>query len=298
MDRVSATVFISHSSRDNKVARTLCEALEQRGVTCWISSRDIGPGDNFQEAIVRALRGARAMILVFTANANNSDEIKKEMALASQNRLAVIPVRVEDVVPNDAFAYEFATRQWVDVFGDWDRAVGRLADQVREFAGDGAAVPRPLAPPPPARRRGLVVAIAIGIAIFGAGAGLYAAYTVGGAGIDVSGDWISPPLTNPYDDNEKSVVTLELHQRGETLFGTVSEAVVGRGGDKTGIRSGQIKDGTITFFTQGMTTGDGGEEHPYKETYHGLATAAEIDFIRQNDLPTGGIPEKFIVKRK
>jgi hypothetical protein len=88
------------------------------------------------------------MVLVFTANANNSNEIKKELALASQNNLVVIPVRIEDVTPNEAFAYEFATRQWIDLFGDWESSVAHLVELIagsiddhrssgREKAGPG-----------------------------------------------------------------------------------------------------------------------------------------------------------------
>ena len=146
-------VFISHSSRDRKMAQTISAALEHRGFRCWISSRDIGPGENFQEAIVRAIRQSRVMVLVFTGNANNSNEIKKEMALASQHNLAVIPVRVEDVVPNDAFAYEFATRQWIDTFDNWEHAIERLAGQLSRCCG---AEPWPSArgsrPAPPRHR--------------------------------------------------------------------------------------------------------------------------------------------------
>ena len=40
--------------------------LERHGLACWVASRDIGPGENFQEAIVKAIRSARAMVLVFT----------------------------------------------------------------------------------------------------------------------------------------------------------------------------------------------------------------------------------------
>jgi hypothetical protein len=159
-----APVFISHSSRDRAVAATLCEALERRGVACWISSRDIVAGANFQESIVQAVRAARVMVLVFTSNANNSDEIKKELALAGQHRLAVIPVRVEDVLPNDAFSYEFATRQWIDLFGDWDRAVGRLVDQVERMLGqpaDPADLPRASPLPRRLRLRLILMAMAL-----------------------------------------------------------------------------------------------------------------------------------------
>ncbi len=143
-------IFITYSSKDQKVARIICTALENRGLTCWISSRDVKPGQNFQEQIVRSIRAAKIMVLVFTANANNSNEIKKELALASQNNLLVIPVRIEDVAPNEAFAYEFATRQWIDLFDDWETSVARLVELIagaiddhrsdgRENAGPGLA---------------------------------------------------------------------------------------------------------------------------------------------------------------
>ncbi|HTW52460.1 MAG TPA: SUMF1/EgtB/PvdO family nonheme iron enzyme [Stellaceae bacterium] len=123
-------IFISYSSKDQKSAEAICTAIENRGFPCWISSRDIGPGENFQSQIVRAIRNARIMVLVFSSNANNSEEIKKELVLAGQSSLVVIPVRVEDVAPDDAFAYEFATRQWIDVFGDWEHAIGRVIRQI------------------------------------------------------------------------------------------------------------------------------------------------------------------------
>lgn len=143
---MSPIVFISHASQDRKVAASICEAIENRGLACWIAGRDVAPGENYQEAIVAAIRQARVMVLVFSNNANNSQEIKKELALASQHRVAVIPVRVEDVVPADAFAYEFATRQWIDLFGGWEKAIERLAEQIRAVSG-GSSVPDAAAPP-------------------------------------------------------------------------------------------------------------------------------------------------------
>jgi hypothetical protein len=134
LDRGSATatapIFVSHSSRDRKMAETICRALEARGLRCWISSRDVAGGDNYQAAIVRAIRQARIMLLVFTENANNSDEIKKEIALASRNKLTVIPLRIEDVLPNEALDFEFATRQWIDFFADWEQALDTLCTRV------------------------------------------------------------------------------------------------------------------------------------------------------------------------
>ncbi len=127
---MTASIFISFASKDHKTAETICDALENRGFRCWIANRDVLPGHNFQESISRAIRSAKVMLLVFTANANNSDEIKKELALASRSKIVVIPLRVEDVVPNDAFDYEFATRQWIDLFDGWEAAFKTLTAQI------------------------------------------------------------------------------------------------------------------------------------------------------------------------
>jgi hypothetical protein len=127
---MSAQVFISHSSKDESAAATIRQALENRGLACWIAGRDVDPGENFMSAIVRAIRAAKVMVLVFTENANTSQEIAKELALASQYELVVMPVRVEDVVPNDALAYALATSQWTDLFRDWELAIERLSTRI------------------------------------------------------------------------------------------------------------------------------------------------------------------------
>ena len=118
---MNAKVFISYSSADSPVATAICTALENRGLSCWIASRDVGPGEDFQAAIVQAIRAAGVTVLVFSQNANNTDEIKKELVLASQNNVAIIPARVENVAPNDSLAYQLATRQWVNLFEDWEK---------------------------------------------------------------------------------------------------------------------------------------------------------------------------------
>nr|MEA2799296.1 hypothetical protein [Phenylobacterium sp.] len=165
MGAMSASIFISFASQDHRVAMTLCQALESRGFKCWISGRDIEPGENFQVSIVRAIRQAKIMLLVFTSNSNNSEEMNKELALASQSKLIVVPLRIEDVTPNDAFAYEFATRQWIDFFADWEFAIEQLAQRISSATRDAPSEPpqaeaRPPAPEPAAEADGPALALA------------------------------------------------------------------------------------------------------------------------------------------
>jgi hypothetical protein len=171
---MGANVFISFASKDQKVAATLCSAIEKRGYSCWISSRDIEPGDNFQSAIVSAIIASKVMLLVFTANSNSSDEMTKELALASQQKLIVVPLRVEDVAPNAAFSYEFATRQWIDLFVDWEKAIDQLCERLRRamppetpppVVGAPAAQPSFVAAPQAAAAPKTPVGLLIGVAL-------------------------------------------------------------------------------------------------------------------------------------
>ncbi|HEY2007370.1 MAG TPA: TIR domain-containing protein [Rhizomicrobium sp.] len=172
---MSKKVFLSHSSKDHKTASAICAALEARGHACWMSSRDVMPGENFQGAIVRAIREAGVMVLVFSANANNSDEIKKEMALASQVRMMVIPVRAEDVLPSEDFTYELATRQWIDMFTDWEQAIEKLSRQISvAIPKEESAAPAfgARAPAPSAKSRQLMFA-GIALVLLGGSAAAY-----------------------------------------------------------------------------------------------------------------------------
>lgn len=131
-------VFVSYATSDRKDALSLCDAIERRGPTCWISTRDVAPGDNYQEAIVRSLRSAQAMVLVFSEAANNSDEIKKELSLASRYHVPVMAFRIEDVEPSDAFAYELSTRQWIDAFDSWDKSIDSLVQHIERLTSGPA----------------------------------------------------------------------------------------------------------------------------------------------------------------
>ena len=133
--RISRPVFVSYATADRKQALAVCKAIESRGTPCWISTRDVAPGANYQEAIVQSIRNARAVVLVFSTAANNSDEIKKELSLASRYRVPVLAVRIEDVEPSDAFAYELSTRQWIDAFAGRDQAIDSLVARIGQLSG-------------------------------------------------------------------------------------------------------------------------------------------------------------------
>ncbi len=169
---LARSVFVSYATADRKEALEVTERIERRGISCWISTRDVAPGENYQEAIVRALREAPAMVLIFSSAANSSDEIKKELSLASRYRIPVIALRIEEFEPTDAFAYELSTRQWIDAFAGTDKAIDLLASSVREASSDerGTTTAAPTRRTALSLRRPLNIGIALGLILLTAAA--------------------------------------------------------------------------------------------------------------------------------
>ena len=109
-------VFISYSSRDKVIADVVCAALEGEHIRCWIAPRDVSPGADWAEAIMKAIVGSRVMILVFSAHANSSRQVRREVQRASEKGLTVIPLRVEEVAPVEALEFYIGSVHWLDAW--------------------------------------------------------------------------------------------------------------------------------------------------------------------------------------
>src|SRR5882672_9201019 len=122
-------IFISFASNDRKAADAICKAVERRGMNCWIATRNIGAGENFQEAITRAIRSAKVMILVFSAHANNSLEVKKEIALAGRYNVIVVAAGESDLL----FYLQRVVRVGRKDQNHYFRAADRAGDRLLEI---------------------------------------------------------------------------------------------------------------------------------------------------------------------
>ncbi len=122
-------VFISHSHADKPVADAACAALEARGIRCWIAPRDIHPGHNWAASIVEAIRGAQIMLLVFSRHANQSPQVQREVERAANSGKVLLPLRIEDVLPEAALEYYLNTPHWLDAISrPFEAHLEKLAD--------------------------------------------------------------------------------------------------------------------------------------------------------------------------
>jgi hypothetical protein len=125
-------IFICFSSKDEACARNVVGFLEARGLKCWMSSRDVPAGQNYQEAIVQALEDARGIVFLFSNFSSQSDEIKKELSLGGGFKVPVFPLRLSPIIPSGALRYELATRQWIDIFPNMEKALDKLTETINE----------------------------------------------------------------------------------------------------------------------------------------------------------------------
>src|SRR5262249_3910200 len=135
-------VYISYSHVDKVAADAACATLERAGIRCWIAPRDITPGDEWSAAIIKAIDQGRAMVLIFSQNANNSRQIRREVERAITVGIPLVPVRIEEVVPTESLAYFMGTVHWLDAMTPpFENHLIKLSESLK-----GLLQARPLSP--------------------------------------------------------------------------------------------------------------------------------------------------------
>ena len=80
-------VFISHSSKDKEIADKVVQYFEDKGLSCWISSRDIVPGAEWAAAISTAITASKVFLLIYTENSAASEQVVREVSLAEHKKV-------------------------------------------------------------------------------------------------------------------------------------------------------------------------------------------------------------------
>ena len=170
-------VFISYASQDAAVARIVVEALERTGVGCWIAPRDVTPGAFYADEIVHAIDAAKAIVLILSQNAADSQHVLREVERAASKRHPVVSLRVDQAPLPAGLGYFLNTSQWLDASGGEIArsmpkliAAVRVAVQASVVTPEAAPTPRAPAPSPSARQSrhtAVIVASLIALVIAG-----------------------------------------------------------------------------------------------------------------------------------
>ena len=144
---MSAEVFISYASSDRDRILDLVDRLDAAGVSVWIDQMSIEGATMWSQEIVAAIRSCKVLILAISENSADSENVVKEVALASEGRKRILPVYLASAEIPESMAYQLAGIQRVEFFeGDEEagqqsviRALAKLGVTVSEAASTAAA---------------------------------------------------------------------------------------------------------------------------------------------------------------
>ncbi len=154
-------VLISYSRHDKLQADAICNRLESQGIRCWIAPRDVPAGTEYADSIVNAIENAQVLLLVYSSNADQSKQVKREVERAVSEGIKILPVRIEDAEMSKSFEYYVGSIHWLDaITPPLEAHIDRLARDLKALlakddepspATETAPQPEPSPPPETAR---------------------------------------------------------------------------------------------------------------------------------------------------
>lgn len=85
-------VFISHSSLDAWIAKTMAEKVEALGATVWLDEKDLHGGDLVAEDIVKGISACHEAIVLISPNSVKSQWVSFEIGGVRAQHKRVTPV--------------------------------------------------------------------------------------------------------------------------------------------------------------------------------------------------------------
>lgn len=109
-------VFISYSSKDQKVVEALSHYLEERGIRCFVAYRDIPKGKVWATVIAEAIENCQMMVVVFSKDFNISEQVDREIELCADEKKPILTFRIQDEAFKGAKKFYLKNLNWIDAF--------------------------------------------------------------------------------------------------------------------------------------------------------------------------------------
>ncbi len=104
-------IFISYNSQDESVANAVYDRLRSEGYRCFLATHDIHTPD-WASAITNALERSKAFVVIVSKNTAISNEVMKEIALATRYSRFIFPFRTDETQMDRTMEYHLAPFRW------------------------------------------------------------------------------------------------------------------------------------------------------------------------------------------
>lgn len=106
-------VFISFSSKQTEEAERICRMLESHGLSCFISTRDLTPGEEYAAQLVQNLDQASVVVLLLSVASNDSPHVLREVEYSVSHHIPILVYKLEEVTLSKSMEYFLMTHQWI-----------------------------------------------------------------------------------------------------------------------------------------------------------------------------------------
>ena len=144
---MSAEVFISYAAKDRERVAKLVDGLQKAGVSVWIDMAGIEVASMWSKEIVSAIRDCKVLLISISPQSTESENVVKELALASERKKPIIPIYLEPAEIPETMEYQLAGIQRVEFYEGREeiamqaviRALAKLKVSVADEASIAAA---------------------------------------------------------------------------------------------------------------------------------------------------------------
>lgn len=119
-EKSECRVFLSYANPDLKLVCSLYEKLREAGFMPWMNKKDILAGENWRNAINRAMKQADFILLCFSSAAIDYEEYSQMERKIAELILKMLPYSTARVIPIRLTECEIPEPwdewQWIDLF--------------------------------------------------------------------------------------------------------------------------------------------------------------------------------------
>ena len=120
---MSAEVFVSYARTDRERVMELVERMRSAGIGVWIDEGGIHGASLWGQEIVDAIDASKVMILMISDSSITSDNVVKELSIASEDKKPILPVYLHRSEIPKSMRYQLAGIQHIEFFeGQEDEA--------------------------------------------------------------------------------------------------------------------------------------------------------------------------------
>ncbi|MBQ0141910.1 MAG: toll/interleukin-1 receptor domain-containing protein [Prevotellaceae bacterium] len=124
-------VFLCHSSFDRGKVDLIRRHLREAGLRCFVSYCDIIPNRVWAEAIVEAIDNSRMMVAIVSQSFNESPQVDREIEMASQNNIPILPIKLEKCEYQCAKKYYLGNLHYIDASNSLKESLPQLSDSIK-----------------------------------------------------------------------------------------------------------------------------------------------------------------------